>query len=99
MARPRDCTTCRQCIGLEGVELGKIKDHFIFTIESIGVYKPEDVFVTALEILEEKAKNYVIWGRVNTAVVKRKWDGWYVYNLLLVMYVFCEFHIDILYLI
>lgn len=58
--RPRDCTTCRQCIALEGVELGKIKDHFIFTIESIGVYKPEDIFLTALDILEEKAKTYVV---------------------------------------
>ena len=60
VAKTRDCTTCRQCIGLEGVELGKIKDHFIFTIESIGVYKPEEIFLTALEILEEKAKNYLI---------------------------------------
>jgi len=61
VAKPRQCTTCRQCIALEGVDLGKIKDHFIFTIESIGVYKPQDIFLTALDILEEKAKNYVIW--------------------------------------
>lgn len=41
VVRSRDCTTCRQCVALEGVELGKINDHFIFTIESIGYYKPE----------------------------------------------------------
>ena len=29
--KPRDCTTCRECINLEGVELGKVKDHFICT--------------------------------------------------------------------
>lgn len=40
VANPKSCTTCRQCIALEGVELGKIKDNFIFSIESIGVYKP-----------------------------------------------------------
>lgn len=27
----RDCTTCRACINLDGIELGKIKDHFICT--------------------------------------------------------------------
>ena len=51
VAKQKNCTTCRQCIALEGVELGKVKDHFIFSIESIGVYKPEDIFLTALEIL------------------------------------------------
>lgn len=31
----RDCTTCRQCVNLDGVRLGKIKDTFICTNEAI----------------------------------------------------------------
>lgn len=31
VARERDCTTCRECIKLEHVSLGKISDHFICT--------------------------------------------------------------------
>lgn len=57
----RNCTTCRQCINVEGVELGKIKDNYIFTIESIGVYKSQDIFLRALDILEEKSKTYLLW--------------------------------------
>lgn len=29
VVKERDCTTCRECIKLDGVNLGKVKDHFI----------------------------------------------------------------------
>lgn len=29
VANPRSCTTCRECLKLDGVELAKINDHFI----------------------------------------------------------------------
>lgn len=29
VANPRACTTCRECLKLEGVELEKIQDHFL----------------------------------------------------------------------
>ena len=32
VVRERDCTTCRECIKLEGVSLGKVNDHFICTL-------------------------------------------------------------------
>jgi DNA-directed RNA polymerases I and III subunit RPAC1 len=31
VAKPRDCTTCRECIKLDGISLGKVGDHFICT--------------------------------------------------------------------
>ena len=31
VARERDCTTCRECIKLDNIFLGKISDHFICT--------------------------------------------------------------------
>lgn len=33
--KPRDCTTCRECVNIEGVELGKVKDHFICNLSVI----------------------------------------------------------------
>jgi ferredoxin-like protein FixX len=63
----RDCTTCRECIKLEGVTLGKVKDHFICTafsnlvsIESTGIFTAEDIFLRALKVLEDKAKSYIV---------------------------------------
>ena len=39
----------------ERVALDRIKDHFIFTIESTGMLPPEVLFQEALKILCEKA--------------------------------------------
>lgn len=56
------CTTCRECIRpdkfKEKVYLGKQKDVFEFTVESIGIYKPEEIVVEAISKLKEKA---VFW--------------------------------------
>jgi DNA-directed RNA polymerase I and III subunit RPAC1 len=45
VARPRDCTMCRECIRKEGweerVHLKRIANHFIFTVESSGCIPPE----------------------------------------------------------
>lgn len=59
-ARPRDCTLCRECIRGEGwdkyVALRRVKDHFIFTIESTGALPPEVLFTEAVKILEDKCE-------------------------------------------
>lgn len=39
----------------EVVQYRKVKDHFIFTIESTGVIPPEVLFQQALDILHDKA--------------------------------------------
>jgi DNA-directed RNA polymerases I and III subunit RPAC1 len=46
VARPRDCTMCRECIRKEGWEEGRVElkrqaNHFIFSVESVGILKPE----------------------------------------------------------
>ena len=57
------CTTCRECIRHEKfrevVDLGKIKDRFEFHIETIGVYRPEELVVEALKKLKEKAQHWL----------------------------------------
>lgn len=38
----------------KNVELTRVRNHFIFNIESLGAYKPEDIFVEAVKILKKK---------------------------------------------
>lgn len=61
VARPRDCTFCRECIRLPDwenkVKLQKVKDHFIFTVESTGILKPEELFRMALQVFMDKCRN------------------------------------------
>jgi DNA-directed RNA polymerase I and III subunit RPAC1 len=57
---PRACTTCRECIRDEKfsdkVKLAKIKNHFEFTVESVGQYKPEDIVKESINtILKQKS--------------------------------------------
>ncbi|CAH9063980.1 unnamed protein product [Cuscuta epithymum] len=63
VARPRVCTLCRECIREEGwennVALRRVKDHFIFTIESTGALPPEVLFTEAVKILEDKCENVI----------------------------------------
>ena len=62
VARPRDCTMCRECIRKEGwserVRLRRKADHFIFTVESTGCLKPPDIVTEALLILKNKADKF-----------------------------------------
>lgn len=59
VARPRDCTMCRECIRkedwTEAVTLLRKADHFIFSVESTGVMSPEAIVFKAIEVLKEKA--------------------------------------------
>eukprot|EP00010_Vexillifera_abyssalis_P000762 CAMPEP_0201552520 /NCGR_PEP_ID=MMETSP0173_2-20130828/16767_1 /ASSEMBLY_ACC=CAM_ASM_000268 /TAXON_ID=218659 /ORGANISM="Vexillifera sp., Strain DIVA3 564/2" /LENGTH=368 /DNA_ID=CAMNT_0047963021 /DNA_START=51 /DNA_END=1157 /DNA_ORIENTATION=+ len=58
VVRPRNCTLCRECIRdppqREKIKLGRVKDHFIFTIESTGCLSPADIFREALDVLSQK---------------------------------------------
>ncbi|KAG2682624.1 hypothetical protein I3760_11G199700 [Carya illinoinensis] len=64
VARPRACTLCRECVR-EGeewekrVSLRRVKDHFIFTIESTGALPPEVLFTEAVKILESKCERVI----------------------------------------
>ena len=59
VARPRNCTMCRECVRHPGwedrVSLGRVKDHFIFSVESSGVLPPEVLFQEAVKVLMQKA--------------------------------------------
>lgn len=58
VARPRDCTMCRECIRTDEwekkVSLERLKNHYIFSIESVGMMRPEDIFREALRIFYDK---------------------------------------------
>lgn len=53
------CTTCRECLRHEKfadkIDVGKQKDVFEFHVESVGVYKPEQIVLQALKKLKSKA--------------------------------------------
>ncbi|CAA2972185.1 DNA-directed RNA polymerases I and III subunit rpac1-like isoform X2 [Olea europaea var. sylvestris] len=63
VARPRSCTLCRECIRGDDwdkyVTLRRVKDHFIFTIESTGALPPEVLFTEAVKILEGKCERVI----------------------------------------
>lgn len=60
---PRKCTLCRECIQGNGwedfVALRRVKDHFIFSIESTGQMPPEVLFTEAVKILEDKCERVI----------------------------------------
>ena len=57
------CTMCRECIRPdkfnERIELGKERKKYIFTIESVGVIRPERLFLDALQVIRNKAQHYL----------------------------------------
>jgi len=67
VARPRNCTMCRECTrgdaGAEGaagpwadrIKLRRVRDHFIFSVETTGAYSPVQVVREAVGVLKEKA--------------------------------------------
>jgi DNA-directed RNA polymerase I and III subunit RPAC1 len=61
-ARPRDCTMCRECIRREGwsdrVELKRVANHFIFTVESSGSMPPEEIVRESISVLKDKALKF-----------------------------------------
>ncbi|KAI5674668.1 hypothetical protein M9H77_15032 [Catharanthus roseus] len=61
--RPRKCTLCRECVRGNGweevVSLRRVKDHFIFSIESTGALPPEVLFTEAVKNLEDKCERVI----------------------------------------
>ncbi|XP_052482393.1 uncharacterized protein LOC105764210, partial [Gossypium raimondii] len=64
VARPRACTLCREYIRGDDwekrVALHRVKDHFIFTIESTGALPPEVLFTEAVKILEDECERVIM---------------------------------------
>jgi len=62
VARPRDCTMCRECIRLdnwsEKVHLKRKANHFLFSVESVGSLAPEVIVREGISILKEKALKF-----------------------------------------
>lgn len=61
VARPRDCTMCRECIRKQDwsdgtrVQLHRVANHFIFSVETAGSIAPEKIVTEALKVLKTKA--------------------------------------------
>lgn len=57
--RPRQCTMCRECIRHgdwnKRVRLSRMKDHFIFSVETVGALSPADIFRQACHRLKERS--------------------------------------------
>ena len=62
VARPRDCTMCRECIRTEDwaekVQLKRKADHFLFSVETVGSLAPEVIVRDAISILKDKAVKF-----------------------------------------
>lgn len=40
----------------DAVQMSRIRNHFIFTIESVGALRPEDIFIEAVKSLKKKCR-------------------------------------------
>ncbi len=62
MKNPMKDTVSRECLRhdefKDKVQLGRVRDHFIFSIESTGQYESDDLFLESLKILREKALRF-----------------------------------------
>ena len=55
----RNCKMCRECIRdekSEFIKLGREENHFLFTVESTGIYKAKEIFVEAMNVMKQKAQ-------------------------------------------
>lgn len=43
----------------DAVEMARIRDHFIFTVESVGAYPPHDIFIEAVKLLKKKCRQFI----------------------------------------
>ena len=50
----------------DAVTLEKVRDHFIFTIESTGAMEPEDLFLQSIDVLEQKCDYFL--GELDSAL-------------------------------
>lgn len=57
-ARPRNCTMCRECIRnpkhQKAVKLMRVRDHFIFSVESTGALPPAVLVEEAIKVFIQK---------------------------------------------
>jgi DNA-directed RNA polymerases I and III subunit RPAC1 len=57
----RNCTVCRECIREKSwedrVELSRVRNHFIFSIESSGALPAKEIFLRAMKVLKNKYRN------------------------------------------
>lgn len=44
---------------VDAVEIARIRDHFIFTVESVGAYPPHDIFLEAVKLLKKKCQQFI----------------------------------------
>lgn len=62
-ARPRNCTMCRECIRdpehEQKIKLRRVRDHYIFTVETAGSLKPEVMVRDAILAFKAKAQNLI----------------------------------------
>jgi len=58
VARPRDCSVCRECIRepewQDRIKLSRVKNHFIFSVESVGTYDSGVLLAEAIRVLIAK---------------------------------------------
>nr|WCZ58591.1 DNA-directed RNA polymerases I and III subunit RPAc1 [Andalucia godoyi] len=58
VAKPRNCTMCRECIREKGwedkIKLQRLRQHFVFSIESVGMMSATDIFRQATDVLIKK---------------------------------------------
>lgn len=77
VARPRDCTMCRECIRLpqwdEKVELLRKRDHFIFDVESTGALPAATLVTEALAVLMNKCDS--VLAELDSALKRRSTEG------------------------
>ncbi|KAF3200233.1 DNA-directed RNA polymerases I and III subunit RPAC1 [Orbilia oligospora] len=62
VVNPRKDTVSREVLRHDEfkgkVELGRIRDHFIFSIESTGMYNSDELFLQAVQILKKKCTDF-----------------------------------------
>lgn len=60
VARPRQCTMCRECIRGDGwedrVALRRMREHFVYSVETTGAYEPAETVRQAFAIIGAKAR-------------------------------------------
>lgn len=65
----KNCVVCRACVNHEvlgsRIEVAKEQNSYLFTVESIGVLKPERIFAESLDILAKKAVFFQAFFNVN----------------------------------
>ncbi|KAK6533146.1 DNA-directed RNA polymerases I and III subunit RPAC1 [Arthrobotrys megalospora] len=62
VVNPRKDTVSREVLRHDEfkgkVELGRVRDHFIFSIESTGMYNSDELFLQAVQILKKKCTDF-----------------------------------------